>query len=466
MALHETERRESGWRCSKTALNEDDAMTLLKEFAAQKRKQRENDPDVKNMKSKYKLKASAYPSPGNILHTGRQLPRSPGPGVLPLLPSQKFETPIPAHESFELPGASSVRGLDNMVPCGRQLPRTPLSSKTEHSPVLREIQPNIREHRLSSRTQKAARTVGTPAICDPGKNNSTTAGRLSDTRQHLENENLTAEISAHKKPEIATPSTHQKCNRRISELPVKGINEMRISGVLKKMGGYECHSEDLEFLKHVQNQEKFKVLKAELACLRKDFTAAKHDRELILSKKDKIEDDIQKMKFSYERTVQLGRAFLSRTQDPGCAQSLAPEDVLKQLSQITIHNVHQQEKAKLKASQKEVARISSLLSKIESCEQCIGAAKQRNELLKNEVIALKAEIEKIEKERTELKESLQKKREQMSQCIEQQSIPPVDNEISEEDRERVNRRLQRIVYRKNLYLEREKIIQRLKRELK
>lgn len=65
-----------------------------------------------------------------------------------------------------------------------------------------------------------------------------------------------------------------------------------------------------------------------------------------------------------------------------------------------------------------------------------------------------------------LQQSVQKMREQISQCLEQQSAPPTQTDLSEEDRERMNRRLQRILHRKKLYLERERILQKLKRDLK
>ncbi|XP_018423835.1 PREDICTED: uncharacterized protein LOC108796803 [Nanorana parkeri] len=481
MALPDPERRASGWKYSKTALPEEDVISLLKDFAELKRKERKNDPEVKRVKNKYKLKASAYPSPGNILHTGRQLPRSPGPGVLPLLPSQKFEPQEPGDECFEQLRSFSLTDLDNIVPSGKQLQRTPLFTKPEHCHVLREIHPNTKN---VSSTQKLSRTANNSVICNTTSILSHVQPvNISDTLKDIDNEGPVAEISAHTETtEKGNISSHQACNnRRISELPVQGLNQMRISGVLKKMPGYECRSEDLEFLTCMKMQEKAKVLKAELLCLRKDLAAANQDKELLIARRDKIEEDIHRMKLAYTRTLQLGRAFLSRTQDVAGVQGLSSQDVLKQLNHLTVQSVHQQKRAQLLAAQKEVIRRreeagsvtrhledtkSSLMSKIESYEKCVNTAKERIQQLNDDVITLKTQIEKTDEKKSKLEESVEKKREHINQCLEQQSVPPPQRDISEEERERMNRRMQRILHRKNLYIERERILQKLKRDLK
>ncbi|KAM5180784.1 uncharacterized protein ACMZJ9_001344 [Mantella aurantiaca] len=596
--LPDTERRTSGWRCSKTALHEEEAINLLKEFAELKRKERENDPKVKNIKEKYKLKASAYPSPRNILHTGRELPRSPGHGVLPLLPSQAFQPQEPVVESFEKLSSFPIKDLGNIVPSGKQLQRTPLSTEPEPH-ILTGIQPktknvsgtknlsrianslgrcnttvalsneedlnmpdtlkdlenknpvfdicahketteeeNVSSHQTCNRriselpvkglsqmrisgvlkkmpgyecrsedlefltymkTQEKAKMLKESSGVSGTKNLSRTANSLGrcnttvalsneedlnmpDTLKDLENKNPVFDICAHKETtEEGNVCSHKTRNRRISELPVQGLSQMRISGVLKKMPGYECRSEDLEFLTYMKIQEKAKMLKAELLCLRKDLATTNQDKELVIAKKDKIEDDIQRMKLAYEGTVRLGRAFLSRTQDAATVQGLPPKDVLKQLNHLTVQNVHQQERAQLLAAQKELSRRqeevasvtrhledtkSLLISKIESHKECANTAEERLQRLSDEVITLKTQIEKTVKKKSELEDSIQKKREQISQCLEQPSALPTQTDMSEEERERMNRSLQRILHRKNLYLERERILRKLKRDLK
>ncbi|CAJ0916633.1 unnamed protein product [Ranitomeya imitator] len=259
-------------------------------------------------------------------------------------------------------------------------------------------------------------------------------------------------------------------NRRISEMPVQGLNQMRISGIIRKMAGYECRNEDLEFLKHMQHLEKAKMLKKELLRLRKDFATANQEKELVFAKKEKIESDIKNMKVSYGRTVQLGRALLGRTQDPTGVRSLTPEDVLKQLSSETIQHVHQQTRLQLAEAEKELAKWKrdaanqtaldenqrrTLALKVGSTEQHVKEVQHRIQQLKEELITLIAQIKRV---------TVQMKRQQISDCLKNANR---NIELSEEEEsDTMKRRLQRILHRKDNYLERERILQRLKETLK
>ncbi|KAM3936027.1 uncharacterized protein RB166_003115 [Leptodactylus fuscus] len=463
--MEDAERRLSAWKSSKTALSEQDALNLLQEFAEQKRKEREKDPQVKLMKAKYRLKAPTYPSPGNVLHTGRQLPRTPGPGILPLLPSQKFEPRMDEEEDEESFGLYTVKTADNMVPCGRQLERTPTKVN-----VLREIQVNVREGEDSKGTNKSEHGGKDSKICDVAKEGTARSkyndencepSRTSITMVDLENLSsgggmVTAqkELISEDVEACSRPMIHN--NRRISEMPVQGLNQMRISGVLKKMAGYECRNEDLEFLKHMENQEKAKVLKKELFSLRKDLTATNQEKELVLAKKEKIEEDIEKMKLSIERIVRLGRGLLSGTQDPAIAGDLSPDDVLRQLNSMSIHNVHQQTRLQLVAAEKELAKRQQ-----EAVNRTSLAENQRRSLTLK-VESSEQNVKKVQCRIKQLKASVQKKRQQISYCMKHVKQ---NSEMSEEEREKMKRRLQRILHRKDNYLERERILQKLKEEL-
>ncbi|XP_063812344.1 myosin heavy chain, striated muscle-like [Pseudophryne corroboree] len=482
MSLQDKERGSPGWSCSRTVLPDEETENLLREFAELKRRERKNDPEVQRVKNRYRLKSSIYPSPANILHTGRQLPRTPGPGVLPLLPSQKFEPRADGNDSLEDMFFSS-KGIDNIVPSGRQLERTPVSTKPVPSYVLKEIQQHTEEGEPVTSTRIAKPTVNN-AMCDASKCDETSnkiAGKSglvpgdSDTVQGLENVSPGAGDATPE--EVNVCSRQAPHSRRISQLPVQGLNRMRISGVLKKMPGYECRNEDLEFLKRMEQREKVKALKAELLCLRKDLAATNQDKELITAKRDKIEDDIQKMKRSLERTVQLGRAFLSRTRETSNAGDLSLEEVLKQLHSTAIHKLHQEERVQLVAAQKELARrqrdaaskppledkTSLLASMVESYEQRIKEAQSRIQQLNEEVVAFKTQIEEVEKDKSNLEASVQQRRQQIAHCLNRSEENQV---MSESEKEKMNRSLQRILHRKDIYLERERILRKLKRELK
>ncbi|XP_075707015.1 uncharacterized protein LOC142741521 isoform X2 [Rhinoderma darwinii] len=469
--MQDPERSLSAWTCSKDALREQNAGSLFQELAEQKRKEREKDPEVKRMKKKYRLKAPTYPSPGNVLHTGRQLVRTPGPGVLALLPSQKFEPSTGDDEG-------SFRVHDNMVPCGHQLARTPTRVN-----VLREIQVNEkvgpfksteksecdgkheaeREVRSKRNDENYAVSRGSDAM--PDLENVPSGGKRMTTPKELKSES----VEAFSKPTIQ--------NKRISQMPVQGLNQMRISGVLKKMVGYECRNEDLEFLKSMENQEKAKVLKKELLCLRKAITATNQEKELVLAKKEKIEDDIEKMKRSFDRTVQLGRALLSRTRDLSSVGDLTPDDLLKQLNSMSIQSLHQQVRHQLAAAEKELHRRQheaanrtspaenprrSLTLKVKSSEQHLKEVQCRIQQLKEEVITLKTQINRTEDNKSELEASVQKKRLQVTYSLKHVKQ---NSEMSDEDKDQMNRSLQRILHRKDNYLERERILQRLKKDL-
>ncbi|XP_018101495.1 uncharacterized protein LOC108707911 isoform X2 [Xenopus laevis] len=375
MSMQSIEKRFSGWKCSKTALSDQKVADLLKEFTELNRKEQENGLDNVRQKNNPKEKCSVYPSPGNILHTGRQLPRTPGPGILPLLPSQIFEAKDPVGEVFEdlyqSINKNGIKGADNTVPCGRQLQRTPvLSGKLaliQQTSILSEeqLQGGIQTGTLPGDSNTEGQLKDLLNIKGSEKDPINKANSclletqcpepiLSDTATNEKIANCNAKMNA---SNVERGDGRAEVNRRISELPVQGLNKIRVSGVLKKMPGYECRSEDLEFLEQLANLEKIKVLKGELSGLRKGLTTANRNMELEMAKKEKIEEDIHKMKKSFENTVQLGREFLSRTQeDPTAVKDLAAEDILKNLKLMSIQQVHQKVKVQLLAAQKDLTK--------------------------------------------------------------------------------------------------------------
>ncbi|XP_073526900.1 uncharacterized protein [Phyllobates terribilis] len=412
--MQDTEQKSSAWRYSKTALCEQDTLNLFQEFAEQKQKEREKDPEVKRFKRKYSLKAPSYPSPGNILHMGRQLPRTPAPGVLPLLPSQRFEPRAAENEKSFI--SHLAKTPDNMVPCGRQLPRTPTTGN-----VLREIQVNVKEDEAIK--QKIERDVNDSVICDAregdGTRTKSNVGKVSRASNKMKN--------------MATLSCRD------------GMATMKMNKLVR---------------------------------LRKDFVTANQEKELVFAKKEKIEGDIENMKLSYERTVQLGRALLSRTQDPTAVRSLTPDDVLKQLSPETIQHVHQQTRLQLAEAEQELAQWQqeaanqtspgedprrSLDLKVGSAEQHVKEVQCRIQQLKEEVIILNTQIKRVEENESELQATVQIKRQQISDCLRNAKQ---NKQMSEEESETMKRRLQRILHRKDNYLQRERILQRLKENLK
>ncbi|KAM4702251.1 uncharacterized protein O3C94_003204 [Discoglossus pictus] len=475
----------SHWVYSETALDDGEARNFLKQFPEQ-----ENDANSNPIKSDHNAKFTAYPTPGNILHTGRQLLRTPGPGIPPPLPSQIFDPILTKEDSFEelfrSLSQNCVKKTENIVPCGRQIPRTPIAQsqeeQTEHKEPETHVQDSCKTGVNAGEISDGSFLFKKPSeILDNKDVKSPKKSTENQCPEHRPSETIREEAAV-RSEQVAdevqgkNPGKVSECrnnvNRRISEIPVQGLNRMRISSVLRKLPGYECHDEDLEYLKHMQGQEKAKVLKAELLRLRKELTAANQNKELILAKTEKVDLDIQNLKEHYDRTVQLGRMFLCRIQDPGSVNNLSPEDVLKLLNPVSIQQVCNKESSRLHAAQRELRRkqkevntshaLDKVRQKQEICKQHVMEAESRVQQLQENIVELRSQVEKAQTDLADTEECLQKKRDQIKTYNNNHTAASdQSSNITEEDKEKLNRRLERLKHRKDLYLEREKILQRL-----
>ncbi|XP_053562029.1 uncharacterized protein LOC128653018 [Bombina bombina] len=438
-------------------------------------------------------KRSAYPSPGNILHTGKQLPRTPGPGILPLLPSQAFD-PFQGdlfEELFKSIAQSCVSGVDNIIPCGKQLSRTPILKSSQET-IAECNYPNKKQFLDKNSIENVAHisNASIPVEKSEKQLNGEVTDRETITKSCIEKQYLEPRLSETARDQknvvseyvmntneidsgAKAPGCRNTFTRRISELPVQGLNKIRISGVLKKMPGYECHSEDLEFLKHMEYLEKARGLKAELLCLRKGLTAANQEKELLVAKKIKVELDIQKMKESFEKVVELGRSFLCRTQDTDSVKDLAPQDVLKMLNPTMVQQVQGQQisrllvmRKELKKKQMAVNRTNKLCDKFSLKPETYKDPKKDVEShlqhLSEEIDDLKNTVQKAKADLGATEEIIQKKKDQITRELNRTPVSKQNSDMSEAEQKKLNRRLKRIVHRKDLFIEREKILQRLK----
>ncbi|CAH2219557.1 Hypothetical predicted protein [Pelobates cultripes] len=477
MSIQVKEQKDSGWNFTQTVLDEKSSTQFIKQLTEKKSTGKENELDNHSTKVKRKAKLSMYPSPGNILHTGRQLHRTPGPGVLPLLPSQVFEPNVAGNISFEnlyrTLTQNAFKDTDNRVPSGKQLDRTVVFSNDHEATsncIGQKMTPMTCERSVNKTKTKAVQDIDRPR--EVTRRHSELCAKeqgcmKSEVKNHM-NEGCTTEgVRGCRK------SVH--FNRRISELPVKGLNPLRVSGVLRNLPGYECRKEDLEFLKHMENMERTKLLKDELLSLRKERITSNQEKELAVARKEKIENDIQGMRHSYECTVQLGRAFLCKTQNPSSVSSLSDKDVLKRLNPVSIRHVLEDERNQLFNAQEELTRRKQeapspanhvqedMSVRVESCNQRVKEAEHRVQQLQEEIIVLQQQVETTQKEVAE--EHLQKKNAQIQSCIKHAYVSEGNHSLTEAERERMDRRLQRVVRRKYLYLERERLLQRIKENL-
>ncbi|KAM8977027.1 uncharacterized protein RCH25_037575 [Pelodytes ibericus] len=490
MSARVIDKKASGWHFSKTALDNQEAKQFFKEFTELKETEKENNAANFPTKAKHKLKVSVYPSPGNILHTGRQLPRSPGPGVLPLLPSQIFKPNVPEHMSFETLYRSLSHSIhksnDNRVPSGKQLDHTTVPSpqvrtkcdslketpsigktRQKSTSVTKSVDCALSVH-ITNRTQDMDASIQTITHRDP-------APGVIETMKEQDHVDYEGEMNTNEQQVTESANDCRKSIniiRRISDLPVKGIKSMAISDVLRKMPGYKCRDEDLEFLKQMENIEKAKMLKAELLFIRKDLITSNQNKELAAAKKEKIQHDIQKMRNSYAMTVQRGRSFLCRTHDPVFVSELSDEAVLKHLNPSSIQLVQQQERIQLTEAHKELTRRKQVsaadhvdnnryILKVESCKQHVKEEEQKVQQLHEEVVGLRTQLEKVQKDITDTME----RRAQLQSRQTNPTTTTKTHSLTEAERERMDRRLQRILHRKNIYLDRERILQRLKKNI-
>ncbi|XP_043367400.1 uncharacterized protein LOC119843514 isoform X1 [Dermochelys coriacea] len=110
----------------KKALNKDEVENILSEISNLKMTERENGKYNKKNEVKCESLCSA---PQNILCLGLQTARTPAPRILQLLPSQSSDfVGEEYYSSRKIPklGEWSITTFkDNIIPTGRQLPRTP-----------------------------------------------------------------------------------------------------------------------------------------------------------------------------------------------------------------------------------------------------------------------------------------------------------------------------------------------------
>ncbi|XP_030060965.1 kinesin-like protein KIF20A isoform X1 [Microcaecilia unicolor] len=271
-------------------------------------------------------------------------------------------------------------------------------------------------------------------------------------------------------PENDSSTKDNEMNRRISQIPIRRPSSLSISGVLKGMLGYQQNEEDLEFLKHMWTQKKAIKLKAESLQLCKELSAVNQERELLVSKWEKIQKEVLEMQISYDRTVQLGRAFLCR-QDVVSAKSLPAHAVLMQLKPSMVQQVREQQLAKLQTLKKElkqykihdtvqsVKQTENLSMKMDSYKQQIEEANCQLQEAQKEVATLKCEAEKLKEALTIATECLYTTREKIQHLLSSKEDGAASLPITDEEKQRMDRRLKRILRRKDIFLEREKLLQ-------
>ncbi|XP_053900664.1 uncharacterized protein LOC128845730 isoform X2 [Malaclemys terrapin pileata] len=502
----------------KTALNKDEVENILSEISNLKMTERGNGNKNNEVKCE-----SLCPAPQNIRYLGLQTPRTPAPGILQLLPSQPSDFVGEEYYSSKKPsklGEWSITTLkDNIIPTGRELPRTPFCTNQQGKLLLEalkddtvlnerhstgvvgpshsecetlklQIDADVLEKLLREETSVKTRasnawvyTRKKDSICQRMQqpdDNHIISGNTENGKEVApplveDEEELQERVEPLQDSPVPKCFTTSSTNRRrLSQIPVQGLSEMNISMMINRIKGYQCTKEDMEFLRHMKSQEQAQKLKAKYLHLQKELTSMVRTKELLLAQREKVQEEIVQMKTSYDRTVQLGRAFLGKKMDPAAVEALPPKAVLGQLNAVKVQHVQQQEKAELQALTKELKKLKHSIAQLpqkqgirlerESCKQQIQEAKHRLQQAQEDVENLKCKVEAAQSKLAEVQEHLCNTRVEIEKWHTLKEKTTVSQPL-ENDRilgnDYLKRRLNRILRRTDIFLEREKIIERL-----
>ncbi|XP_044857667.1 uncharacterized protein LOC123361670 isoform X1 [Mauremys mutica] len=503
----------------KTALNKDEVENILSEISNLKMTERENGKYSKNNEVKCE---SLCPAPQNIWCLGLQTPRTPAPGILQLLPSQSSdfvgEEDYSSKKIPKLGEWSTTTFKDNIIPTGRELPRTPLCTNQQGKFLLKALKDDaVLNERHSTgvvgpshsecetlklqsdadvlekllREETSVKTCASNAwvytrnkdsICQcmqqpddnhiisgNTENGKEVAPPLVEDEQELQE--IVEPLQGSPVPKCFTTTTKRT---RLSQIPVQGLSEMNISMMVNRIKGYECTKEDMEFLRHMKNQEQAQKLKAKYLHLQKELTSMVQTKELLLAQREKVQEEIVQMKTSCNRTVQLGRAFLGKKMDPAVLEALPPKAVLGQLNPVKLQHVQQQEKAELQALTKELKKLKHSIAQLpqkqgirlerESYKQRIQEVKHRVQKAQEDVENLKCKVEAAQSKLAEVQAHLCNTRveiEKWHSLKEKTTVSQPRENAQDSVNDYLKRRLNRILRRTDLFLEREKIIERL-----
>ncbi|KAK1169984.1 hypothetical protein AOXY_G8910 [Acipenser oxyrinchus oxyrinchus] len=388
----------------------------------------------------------------------------------------------------------------NVIPSGNQLARTPLASSAKRRTSQKALVPageHTHSKKLRHSNRRTAEESHTSSSLTPGEEaisrigqgrNSSRKEKLQSSIVHVSGDNecralrrssRAANLSASnpregnqssitkKKRESTTKES--KSLRRLSQLPVQGFNAMDTSGIIRGMQGNNWTEADLEFVQRMKNEKSVMQLKEELKRLQRELKDEMQKKELLWAQKEKIQTDTVNMEETIDRTVQLGRAFLCRKMDPSIVEPLCPESVLKQLSAASVQQVIQQETAKLQALEEKLTgeqkqashQIKELQIEMRNKEMYYL---EKIKSHKGKVLMEQELVDNLKDQLSELQEKLAETREHfksMKSQIEDLQAKRMENYSGTVNMAKIEQRLKRLERRKELFLERRRIMQRL-----
>ncbi|KAG9339489.1 hypothetical protein JZ751_023629 [Albula glossodonta] len=264
------------------------------------------------------------------------------------------------------------------------------------------------------------------------------------------------------KPDV--PEQHQlnegqnKVNRRPSTISVtsRHLEEMEPDCFIQGMVGYQWTQEDLEFVQRTKNGRQIQQLKSELSTLLKQLEEEHKKRDLALAAREKMLVDHPEIA-AFGVTVQLARDFLRQKLGASDVEALEPESLLEQ---IQIADVQQATRIKRAA----VTGLEKRLAKTEKVRKQQEKQNQESERQKKSILQKQAKVDGLNNELSELKSQLSQAeaalRDKQKQVEAMKALEPAVKE-SEVDMAKVVRRSKRIAKRKENFLERDAILKKI-----
>ncbi|XP_078513857.1 uncharacterized protein LOC144772995 [Lissotriton helveticus] len=521
MAL-EAKGKDSRWTVSRTALNKGDVEAFFEGAVYPKKASKESNSNETQKGKKKQTNKSIDPSSGNIHHSSQKMTR---PTVLKHLALFLSQTNTPSKvrddTSVTVSGFTNISAVlqsGNKVLTGRQLPRTPIVAKNHdlsallvHKDDSLHCDDNLRQEMLSGHPEceqpKAVEDSG--QVCKENLNAcglfgttycqhhhiSSSSLPLLDVRStlpkdkmeqlsatlNLENTDEATEslnLTFTKASKYSTRMAQSSKKMRISQVPIHRTSEIRVSRVLRRLPGCNLQSQDLEFLMQMEFKRKAKALKKELLCLRNEVMKVHWEKEGMLAVQDNVKKDIQQMKGTYDEVIKHGRSFLSRHHQVESVEALGDENVLSQLNTQAVLCVLHQQRAKLQRLTQEMktrknhdATITkqpmeeNISQKLEVYNNQVKVAECTLQRAQEDVDGLKCRVQNLQQEVVNAEENLMKTQSEICRLKSSKETIAASKPMDEFEELRLRRKLERILRRMEIFMEREKIIQRLQKTL-
>lgn len=521
MAL-ESKGKDSRWSVSRTALNKEDVEAFFEGAVHSKKASQESNSNETQKGKKKQTNRGIDPSLMNIHHSSQKVQQPAFLKRLELLHSQ-INTPSKGRGDISVAvsgftNISDVLQSANKLLTGRQLLRTPTVVKKHdqnallvHKDDSLHCEDNLRQEMLSGHPEYEH----TKAVEDSGqvcKGNLSACGSFGTTCcQHhhisssslpfldvrskfpkdrmerfsatlnLENRDAATEslnLTFTKASRYTTRMAQSSKKMRISQVPIHRTSEIRVSRVLRKLPGCNLQSQDLEFLMQMEFKRKAKALKKELLCLRNEFMKVHWEKEEMLAVQDNVKKDIQQMKGAFDEVIKHGRSFLSRHHQVESVKALGDENVLSQLNTQAVLCVLHQQRAKLQRMTQETktrknhdATIpkqpmeENISQKLEVYNNQVKVAECTLQRAQEDVDGLKCQVINLQQEVVNAEENLMKTQSEICRLKSSKETMAASKPMNEFEELRLRRKLERILRRMEIFMEREKIIQRLQKTL-